>query len=75
MKQFLNGFPLRRFRLDIGMTDCNQCGKFLIFGNPEQFRKAVRMNLDKSDGLMVFDLVHIVNFGWWDDLAAAIRGL
>ena len=43
--------------------------------NPEQFRKAVRMNLDKSDGLMVFDLVHIVNFGWWDDLAAAIRGL
>ena len=44
-------------------------------GNPEQFRKAVRMNLDKSDGLMVFDLVHIVNFGWWDDLAEAVNGL
>lgn len=43
--------------------------------NPEQFRKAVRMNLDKSDGLMVFDLVHIVNFGWWDDLAEAVNGL
>ena len=33
------------------------------------------MNLDKSDGLMVFDLVHIVNFGWWDDLAEAVNGL
>ena len=40
--------------------------------NPDQFKKAVRMNLDKSDGLMVFDLVHIVNFGWWDELASAI---
>lgn len=42
--------------------------------NPEQFGKAVRMNLDKSDGLMVFDLVHIVNFGWWDELKEAIKG-
>ena len=41
--------------------------------NPEQFMKAVRMNLDKSDGLMVFDLVHIINFGWWQYLETAVR--
>lgn len=40
---------------------------------PEQFIRAVRMNLDKSDGLMIFDLVHIVNFGWWDELAVALE--
>ena len=42
-------------------------------GNPEQFRKAVRMNLTKSDGLMIFDMVHLVNYGWWDELTDAIR--
>lgn len=42
--------------------------------NPEQFKKAVRMNLDKSDGLMIFDLVHIVKFGWWDELESTVRG-
>lgn len=41
--------------------------------NPEQFQKAVRMNLSKSDGLMIFDMVHIVNYGWWDELADAIN--
>ena len=32
------------------------------------------MNLDKSDGLMIFDLVHIVKFGWWDELESTVRG-
>lgn len=41
--------------------------------NPDQFKRAVRMNLDKSDGLMIFDLVHIINFGWWDELTEAIE--
>lgn len=38
----------------------------------EQFKKAVRMNLRKSDGLMVFDIVHIINRDWWLPLTAAI---
>lgn len=41
--------------------------------NPEQFKKSVKMNLDRSDGLMIFDLVHIVNNGWWKYLEDAIR--
>ena len=30
------------------------------------------MNLRKSDGLMVFDIVHIINRDWWLPLTAAI---
>ena len=37
-----------------------------------QFKKAVRMNLRKSDGLMIFDIVHIINRDWWLPLTAAI---
>ncbi|MBI5474921.1 MAG: family 10 glycosylhydrolase [Ignavibacteriae bacterium] len=42
-------------------------------GHPEQFAKAVEMCLRKSDGLMIFDLVHIVNFNWWEVVEKAIR--
>lgn len=38
-----------------------------------QFKKAVQMNLKKSDGLMVFDIVHIINRNWWDELREAIK--
>lgn len=38
----------------------------------EQFKKAVRMNLKESDGLMIFDIVHIIKRDWWIPLAAAI---
>ncbi len=38
-----------------------------------QFKKAVKMNLRESDGLMVFDIVHIINRGWWQALADAVR--
>jgi hypothetical protein len=42
-------------------------------GFPEQFKRAVQMCLDKTDGLMIFDIVHIINFGWWDVLEDAIK--
>ena len=42
-------------------------------GHPEQFARAVHMCLKKSDGLMVFDLVHIVNYNWWGVLTEAIK--
>lgn len=37
-----------------------------------QFKKAVMMNLKESDGLMIFDIVHIINRNWWSILKEAI---
>lgn len=42
-------------------------------GQPEQFKKAVKMCLNKTDGLMIFDIVHIINFGWWEVMKEAIN--
>lgn len=43
--------------------------------NQDQFKRAVRMNLEKSDGLMIFDIVHIIQKDWWDSLAEAIKSV
>ncbi len=40
--------------------------------HPEQFVKALKMCREKSNGSMVFDIVHIINYGWWNELK---RGL
>ena len=37
-----------------------------------QFKRAVEMNLRESDGLMVFDIVHIIQRDWWGPLGRAI---
>ncbi len=37
-----------------------------------QFQRAVKMNLKESDGLMIFDIVHIINRNWWQPLQEAI---
>jgi len=42
-------------------------------GNPEQFVKALKMCRSKSDGVMVFDIVHVINFGWWDYLEDGLK--
>ncbi|MDD2960631.1 MAG: alpha amylase family protein [Muribaculaceae bacterium] len=36
-----------------------------------QFKKAVKMNLKESDGLMIFDIVHIINRNCCDALKSA----
>ncbi len=36
--------------------------------DPEQFIKALQMCRAKSQGAMIFDIVHIVQNGWWDEL-------
>lgn len=41
-------------------------------GYPEQFKRAIKMCLKKTDGLMIFDIVHIINFGWWNILSEAL---
>jgi hypothetical protein len=38
----------------------------------KQFKRAVKMSLEKSDGLMIFDIVHIIQKDWWNDLKEAI---
>ena len=41
--------------------------------NPEQFIKALKMCRKKSQGSMIFDIVHIINYGWWDELKAGLN--
>jgi hypothetical protein len=42
-------------------------------GEPERFKKAVKMALDKTDGVMIFDLVHIENYNLWEDLKEVLK--
>lgn len=37
------------------------------------FTRAVKQVLEDTDGLMVFDIVHIINHGLWDELSAAVH--
>ena len=41
--------------------------------NKDQFIKAMQMCLDKTNGLMIFDLVHIVQRNWWDAIQQVTR--
>lgn len=41
--------------------------------NKEQFKKAVSMALKSTDGLGIFDIVHIINKNWWETLAQGIE--
>lgn len=41
--------------------------------NPEQFSRAVKMCLEKTAGLMIFDIVHIIDYKWWDVLKQAMQ--
>ncbi|TJZ62336.1 S-layer protein [Sphingobacterium olei] len=40
---------------------------------PEQFVKALQMCRKKSQGSMIFDIVHIINYGWWDQVKAGLE--
>lgn len=37
-----------------------------LYGNVDRIPESIAMNLKKSDGLMVFDIVHIINRNLWD---------
>lgn len=41
--------------------------------NEEQFTEAVKMACGSTDGLMIFDIVHIIQRDWWDVLENAIE--
>jgi uncharacterized lipoprotein YddW (UPF0748 family) len=40
---------------------------------PAQFRKAMEMCLRKTNGLMLFDLVHICEKKWWGEIASVTK--
>lgn len=40
--------------------------------HPAQFVKALKMCRQKSEGAMIFDIVHIINYGWWDELKSGL---
>lgn len=37
-----------------------------FYENPQGLTESIKMNLQKSDGLMIFDIVHIINKNMWD---------
>mgnify|MGYP005841608709 CR=1 FL=1 len=41
--------------------------------NPQQFKRAVKMCLEKTNGVMIFDIVHIINYNWWEVLNEALH--
>ena len=43
------------------------------YSSGEEFAKAMEMCRKKTGGVMIFDIVHIINRGWWDALKAGIN--
>lgn len=39
-----------------------------LYGNVDRIPESIAMNLNNSDGLMVFDIVHIINRDLWDQV-------
>ena len=43
------------------------------YQDPQTFKRAVQMNIEKSGSLMVFDIVHIIQKNWWKPLKEAMK--
>jgi len=41
--------------------------------DPRQFVDALRMVQKETEGAMIFDLVHIIMFDWWDELSVGLQ--
>lgn len=60
------------------MGDCHVIGSIQSLNHsadpddPHNLTNAVRCCLEKSDGLMVFDIVHIINRNQWDEIRRGI---
>ncbi len=44
-----------------------------FYDNPEGLTESIKMNLKKSDGLMIFDIVHIINKNMWEYVEKGMR--
>ncbi len=60
----------------IGNASFFYAGLYLLDyrNNPEQFIRAVEMCRQASQGVMLFDLVYIEQYGWWDLLKQVFAG-
>ena len=45
-----------------------------FYDNPDGLAESIRMNLATSDGLMIFDIVHIIEKNMWDYVERGMRG-
>lgn len=41
--------------------------------HPEQFKKAIRMCKEKSKGLMLFDVVYLDEYQWWEEMGSILQ--
>ncbi len=44
-----------------------------FYKTPDKLSEAIKMNLVKSDGLMVFDIVHIITKNLWKEVEEGMR--
>ena len=44
-----------------------------FYSNPPKLSKTIEMNLKASDGLMVFDIVHIIQKNLWKEVENGMR--
>lgn len=44
-----------------------------FYDNPEGLTESIKMNLHKSDGVMIFDIVHIINKNMWEYVEKGMR--
>ena len=42
-------------------------------GDMAQFVRAVNQVVKNTDGLMVFDIVHVISYGLWDELLGVLN--
>ncbi len=48
--------------------------QYLDKHNPKQFVRAIRADLRLTDGVMIFDLVHLDKYGWWKYAKEGLEG-
>ncbi|MGE8203794.1 alpha amylase family protein [Heyndrickxia sp. NPDC080065] len=41
--------------------------------DPEQFKKAIQMCKEKSNGVMLFDVVYLDEYQWWEELTVELQ--
>ncbi|MDD2328758.1 MAG: alpha amylase family protein, partial [bacterium] len=44
-----------------------------FYDNPEGLAESIKMNLKTSDGLMIFDIVHIIEKNMWKQVERGMR--
>lgn len=58
------------------LKDNKFCGGILVdqfYDKPEDLTRTIEMNIKDSDGLMVFDIVHIINKNLWKEVEEGMR--